>query len=146
VVVPAVPRGFKLGPRGQNRNEGFKHGTSKTQRPVVRFDLCIKCTLCWADCPDECFDPTDDELYDVNYEVCTGCHKCAEVCPVKECIVMVDELEFENTDSPWEHHKRDPAGYIQWAEGKKGTKRIRYAHVTGTGVEISEGTTVPAKA
>ena len=146
VVVPAVPRGFKLGPRGQNRNEGFKHGTAKTERPVVRFDLCIKCTLCWADCPDECFDPTDDELYDINYEVCTGCHKCALVCPVKECIVMVDELEFENTDSPWEHHKKDPAGYIQWAEEKKGTTRIRYAHVTGTGVEKSEGTTVPAKA
>ncbi len=146
VVVPAVPRGFKLGPRGQNRNEGFKHGTAKTERPVVRFDLCIKCTLCWADCPDECFDPTDDELYDVNYEVCTGCHKCALVCPVKECIVMVDELQFENTDSPWEHHKKDPAGYIQWAEEKKGTTRIRYAHVTGTGVEKSEGTTVPAKA
>ena len=66
---------------------------------------------------------------------------------MKECIVMVDELEFENTDSPWEHHKKDPAGYIQWAEGKKGTKRIRYAHVTGsTGAEISEGTTVPPKA
>ena len=145
VVVPAVPRGFKLGPRGQNRNEGFKHGTAKTERPVVRFDLCIKCTLCWADCPDECFDPTDDGLYDVNYEVCTGCHKCALVCPVKECIVMVDELEFENTDSPWEHHKKDPGGYIQWAEEKKGTTRIRYAHVTGTGVEKSEGTTVPAK-
>ena len=146
VVVPAVARGFKLGPRGQNRNEGFKHGTAKTERPVVRFDLCIKCTLCWADCPDECFDPTDDGLYDVNYEVCTGCHKCALVCPVKECIVMVDELQFENTDSPWEHHKKDPAGYIQWAEEKKGTTRIRYAHVTGTGVEKSEGTTVPAKA
>lgn len=145
VVVPGVPRGFQLGPRGQNRNEGFKHGTSKTERPVVRFDLCIKCTLCWADCPDECFDPTDDGLYDVNYEVCTGCHKCALVCPVKECIVMVDELEFENTDSPWEHHKRDPADYVKWAEQKKGKTRIRYAHVTGTGVEKSEGTTVPAK-
>ena len=144
VVIPAVKRGFELGPRGQNRNEGFKHGTSKTERPVVRFDLCIKCTLCWADCPDECFDPTDDGLYDVNYEVCTGCHKCALVCPVKECIVMVDELEFENNDSPWEHHKKDPAGYIEWAEKKKGTTRIRYAHVTGTGVEKSEGTTVPA--
>ncbi len=144
VVIPAVKRGFELGPRGQNRNEGFKHGTSKTERPVVRFDLCIKCTLCWADCPDECFDPTDDGLYDVNYEVCTGCHKCALVCPVKECIVMVDELEFENNDSPWEHHKKDPAGYIEWAEKKKGTTRIRYAHITGTGVEKSEGTTVPA--
>ena len=144
-MVQGVKRGFELGPRGQNRNDGFKHGTSKTQRPVVRFDLCIKCTLCWLDCPDECFDPTDDGLYDINYEVCTGCHKCAEVCPVKECIVMVDEMQFEDDKSPWEQHKKDPAGYIQWAEDKKGPTRIRYRHVTGEGFETVEGVTVPAK-
>ena len=143
VAIPAVKRGFKLGPRGQNRNDGFKHGTSKTERPVVRFDLCIKCTLCWADCPDECFDPTDDGLYDINYEVCTGCHKCADVCPVKECIVMVPELQFEDEKSPWEQHKKDPAGYIQWAEDKKGSTRIRYRHVTGEGVEKYKATPVP---
>ena len=145
VVVPAVPRGFKMGPRGQNRNEMFKRGTTKTERPVVRFDLCIKCTLCWLDCPDECFDPTDDGLYDINFEVCTGCHKCAQVCPVPECIVMVDELEFDNYDSPWEHHRKDGPGYIKWAEEKKGARRIKYQHVTGKGVEWSEGTTVPPK-
>ncbi len=145
IVVPAVPRGFKLGPRGQTRNEMFKRGTTKSHRPVVRFDLCIKCTLCWLDCPDECFDPTEDGLFDVNYEVCVGCHKCAEVCPVPECIVMVDELKFDNDDSPWEHYRRDPQGYIQWAEEKKGRDRIRYPHVTGTGVEIREGKQVPPK-
>ena len=145
VVVPAVPRGFQMGPRGQNRNDMFKRGTTKTQRPVVRFDLCIKCTLCWLDCPDACFDPTDDGLYDVNYEVCVGCHKCADVCPVKECIVMVDELKFENDRSPWEHHKRDPQGYIQWAEEKKGAERVHYPHVTGTGLEFRPGTVVPPK-
>ena len=145
IVVPAVPRGFQMGPRGQNRNDMFKRGTTKTQRPVVRFDLCIKCTLCWLDCPDECFDPTDDGLYDVDYEVCVGCHKCASVCPVPECIVMVDELKFTDDSSPWEHHKRDPIGYIKWAEEKKGKDRIHYPHVTGTGMEIREGTTVPAK-
>ena len=145
VVVPAVPRGFQMGPRGQNRNEMFKRGTTKTQRPVVRFDLCIKCTLCWFDCPDACFDPTDDGLYDINYEVCTGCHKCADVCPVKECIVMTDELQFENYDSPWEHHVKDPAGYIQWAEEKKGTTRVHYPHVTGTGLEFREATPVAPK-
>jgi pyruvate ferredoxin oxidoreductase delta subunit len=145
VVVPAVPRGFKMGPRGQTRNDAFKRGTTKTHRPVIRFDLCIKCTLCWYDCPDECFDPTDDGLYDVNYEVCVGCHKCAEVCPVPECIVMVDELKFEDNKSPWEHYKADPLGYAAWAEAKKGTERVHYPHVTGTGMEIREGKTVPPK-
>ena len=59
-AVPSVPRGFQLGPRGQSRNPHFKRGTTKTQRPVVRFDLCTKCSLCWLECPDECFDPTPD--------------------------------------------------------------------------------------
>jgi pyruvate ferredoxin oxidoreductase delta subunit len=145
VVVPAVPRGFKMGPRGQTRNDAFKRGTTKSHRPVIRFDLCIKCTLCWYDCPDECFDPTDDGLFDVNYEVCVGCHKCAEVCPVPECIVMVDELRFNDNKSPWEAHKADPLGYIKWAEEKKGLERIHYPHVTGQGVEIREGKTVPPK-
>jgi pyruvate ferredoxin oxidoreductase delta subunit len=145
VVVPAVPRAFQLGPRGQARNDMFKRGTTKTQRPVVRFDLCIKCTLCWLDCPDECFDPTDDGLFDVNYEVCVGCHKCAAVCPVPECIVMVDELKFEDEKSPWEQHKADPEGYIRWAEEKKGKERIEYPHVTGRGFTIGEGKTVPPK-
>ena len=145
VVVPAVKRGFKMGPRGQNRNEGFKRGTSKTERPVVRFDLCIKCTLCWLDCPDECFDPTDDGLYDIHYEFCTGCHKCAQVCPVPECIVMVDELKFDDEKSPWEDYAKDRGKYVQWAEEKKGTERVYYPQVTGSGREIRKGEAVPAK-
>jgi pyruvate ferredoxin oxidoreductase delta subunit len=143
IVVPAVPRGFALGPRGQSRNPMFKRGTTKTYRPVIRFDLCTKCTLCWQECPDECFDPTPDGLFDVNYEYCTGCGKCAEVCPVHECIVMVDELRFEDDRSPWELWRRDPDGYIAWAEAKKGTERVTYPPVTGTGVAVAEGQTVP---
>jgi pyruvate ferredoxin oxidoreductase delta subunit len=143
VVVPAVARGFELGPRGQSRNAMFKRGTTKTLRPVVRFDLCTKCTLCWQDCPDECFDPTPDGLYDINYEYCTGCGKCAEVCPVQECIVMVDELRFEDNSSPWERWRLDPNAYVAWAEEKKGTDRITYPHVTGTGMEVVQGEPMP---
>jgi pyruvate ferredoxin oxidoreductase delta subunit len=143
VAVPAVPRHFEIGPNGQSRNEQFKRGTTKTLRPVVRFDLCTKCTLCWQDCPDEAFDPTPDGLYDVNYEYCTGCGKCAEVCPVQECIAMVDELRFEDNRSPWEQWRLDPAAYVEWAEEKKGTERIAYPHVTGTGVGVEQGERLP---
>ncbi len=142
-AVPAVPRGFAVGPRGQSRNPQFKRGTTKTLRPVVRFDLCTKCTLCWLECPDECFDPTSDGLYDIAYEYCVGCGKCAEVCPVKECIVMVDELKFEDNSSPWEFHTRDAQGYMAWAEEKKGQERVVYPFVTGTGMEVVPGETVP---
>jgi pyruvate ferredoxin oxidoreductase delta subunit len=145
VVVPAVKRSFEIGPRGQARNEMFKRGTTKTHRPIVRFDLCIKCTLCWLDCPDACFDPTDDGLYDVNYEVCVGCHKCADVCPVPECIVMVDELKATDDKSPWQRYKKDPVEYTAWAEKMKGKERLQYPHVTGTGVEVREGKEVPLK-
>ena len=141
--MPAVPRGFEVGPRGQSRNPQFKRGTTKSERPVIRFDLCTGCTLCWQECPDQCFDPTPDGLYDVDYEYCVGCGKCAEVCPVKECIVMVDELRFEDYSSPWEHYKKDRAGYIEWAEQKKGAQRVLHPHVTGTGRAVVEGERVP---
>jgi pyruvate ferredoxin oxidoreductase delta subunit len=142
-VVRAVPRHFEIGPRGQSRNEQFQRFTTRTLRPVVRFDLCTKCQLCWYDCPDECFDPTPDGLYDVNYDFCVGCGRCAQVCPVKECIVMVDELKFDDHKSPWEHYKRDQADYLAWAEEKKGTDRIVYPFVTGTGVAVAQGENVP---
>jgi pyruvate ferredoxin oxidoreductase delta subunit len=142
-AVPAVPRHFEIGPRGQSRNEQFQRFTTRTQRPVVRFDLCTKCQLCWYDCPDECFDPTNDGLYDVNYDYCVGCGRCAQVCPVKECIVMVDELRFDDHKSPWEHYKKDQAGYLAWAEEKKGTERIVYPFVTGTGMAMVQGEHVP---
>ncbi|HZT06426.1 MAG TPA: 4Fe-4S dicluster-binding protein [Chloroflexota bacterium] len=144
-AVPAVERGFEMGPGGQSRNASFRRGTTKSLRPVVRFDLCIGCTLCWLDCPDECFDPIDGKLFDVSYDYCVGCGKCAVVCPVPECIVMVDELRFEDNSSPWEHYRRDPAGYIAWAEEKKGRIRVSYPHVTGTGRDVREAVGPPAK-
>jgi len=142
-AVPAVKRGFEIGPRGQSRNLQFKRGTTKTQRPAIRFDLCTKCTLCWGECPDECFDPTSDGYYDVDYQYCVGCGKCAQVCPVKECIVMVDELQFEDDSSPWEHWKRNSQDYIQWVEAKKGKDRISYPVVTGKGMIVTQGEIMP---
>ena len=143
-AVPAVKRHFEMGPKGQARNETFKRGTTKTQRPVVRFDICTKCTLCWLECPDECFDPTADGLYDIAFEYCTGCGKCAQICPVNECIVMVDELQFENNGSPWEAYSEDREKYVEWAEKKKSKGRYIHPFVTGTGLEFVEGEVVPA--
>jgi len=136
VAVPAIERGYVKGPRGQSRSKTYRRGTTRSLRPVVRFDMCTKCTLCWLECPDECFDPTSDGLYDVNYEYCTGCGKCAQVCPVEGCIVMVDELKFTDNDSPWERYKENPTKYGRWAELKKSGERVLHNVVTGTGVKI----------
>ena len=142
-AVPAVKRHFEMGPKGQSRNETFKRGTTKTQRPVVRFDICTKCTLCWLECPDECFDPTTDGLYDIAFEYCTGCGKCAQICPVQECIVMVDELQFADESSPWEAYTKNRGSYVEWAEKTKSKGRYIHPFVTGTGLEFVEGEVVP---
>src|SRR5713101_7183650 len=65
--------------------------------------------MCWLNCPDECFEVTPEGHYEVVYQACIGCGICAQVCPVKDCIVMVDELKFEDND-----------GYNKWFEAKSG--------------------------
>src|SRR6266511_1157652 len=102
------------------RNPQYKKYTARTLRPVVNFDTCIKCTMCWLDCPDECFEVTPEGHYEVVYEACIGCGICAQVCPVKDCIVMVDELRFEDNDDKWQFWKKDHDGYNKWFEAKSG--------------------------
>jgi pyruvate ferredoxin oxidoreductase delta subunit len=102
------------------RNPQYKKYGARTLRPVVNFDTCIKCTMCWLDCPDECFEVTPEGHYEVVYEACIGCGICAQVCPVKDCIVMVDELRFEDNDDKWQFWKKDHDGYNKWFEEKSG--------------------------
>ncbi len=102
------------------RNPYYKKYGARTLRPVVNFDTCIKCTMCWLDCPDECFEVTPEGHYEVVYEACIGCGICAQVCPVKDCIVMVDEMKFDNNVDVWKQWKEDPEGYRRWFEEKSG--------------------------
>ncbi len=96
------------------RNPYFKKYTARTLRPVVNFDTCIKCTMCWLDCPDECFEVTPSGHYEVVYEACIGCGICAQVCPVKDCIVMVDELKFTDNQDKFALYEKDPDAYRTW--------------------------------
>src|SRR5881628_1882480 len=102
------------------RNPYYKKYGARTMRPVVNFDTCIKCTMCWLDCPDECFEVTPEGHYEVVYEACIGCGICAQVCPVKDCIIMVDELKFEDNVDKWQFWKKDHDGYNKWFEAKSG--------------------------
>ncbi len=126
VTIPAIPRGGALqdpetGQEGgyrPERNPTFKKFTTRTMRPVVDFDTCVKCTLCWLQCPDSCFDVTPDGLYDANMEACCGCGVCEAVCPVVNCVTMVNEMEFRDNNSQWEMWKKDKAGYKAWLQEK----------------------------
>jgi pyruvate ferredoxin oxidoreductase delta subunit len=102
------------------RNPYYKKYGARTMRPVVNFDTCIKCTMCWLDCPDECFEVTPEGHYEVVYEACIGCGICAQVCPVKDCIVMVDELRFTDNKDKWQLWKQDRPTYNAWFEDMAG--------------------------
>jgi pyruvate ferredoxin oxidoreductase delta subunit len=126
VTIPSIPagRGFEdptthaVGGFRPDRNPTFKKFSTRTMRPVVNFDTCIKCTLCWLHCPDSCFDVTPDGLYDANMQACCGCGVCEAVCPVKECVTMVNEAEFRDNASQWEMWKSDKNDYGKWLQEK----------------------------
>jgi len=120
LVIPAIPvkeevEGWEGGFR-PGRNPTFKKFTTRTMRPVVDFAICTKCTICWLQCPDSCFDVTPDGFYDANMEACCGCGVCEAVCPVDRCITMVNEQAFSDNKSQWEMWKADEAGYKAWVQ------------------------------
>lgn len=98
------------------RNELFKKYSTRTQRPVVNFSTCTKCTLCWLNCPDASFDVTPDATYDANLEACCGCGVCEAVCPVPDCITMINESQFQGNDSQWVSFRKDKDAYLKWLE------------------------------
>src|SRR5947207_1810521 len=104
VTIPAIPVGKpKEDGKGYvpERNPYFKKFTTRTMRPVVNFDTCVKCTLCWIQCPDSCFDVMPDGPYDANMEACCGCGVCEAVSPVENCIAMVSEEDFDAREREW---------------------------------------------
>jgi pyruvate ferredoxin oxidoreductase delta subunit len=137
--------GFRGGQEGYQpvRSAVFKKFSTRSMRPVVNFETCIKCTLCWLQCPDTCFDVTPDGLYDANMESCCGCGVCEAVCPVPDCITMVNEAEFNDNHSQWEAWQKDKDGYKQWmtalVEKQKRVDRTHgFHHVGGYAEEIAK--------
>jgi len=126
IAIPSIARGAAMADPATRqtggfrpaRNPTFKKFTTRTMRPVVNFDTCVKCTLCWLQCPDSCFDVTPDGLYDANMEACCGCGVCEAVCPVEHCVTMVNETAFTDNGSQWEAWKKDKTAYGTWLAEK----------------------------
>ncbi len=74
VVVPAVPE--------KSRNPNYKTSSSRTYKPTVDTDQCIRCKTCWIFCPDGTIDISGDEYPSIDYDYCTGCGICENNCPV----------------------------------------------------------------
>jgi pyruvate ferredoxin oxidoreductase delta subunit len=98
------------------RNELFNKFSSRQARPVINFSTCTKCTLCWLNCPDGSFDVTPDGTYDIDLKSCCGCGICEAVCPVKNCISMVNESQFHDNERQWVSYKKDSAAYLKCLE------------------------------
>ena len=126
VTIPAIPVGKpKEAGKGYvpERNPYFKKFTTRTMRPVIDFDTCVKCTLCWIQCPDSCFDVMPDGTYDANMEACCGCGVCEAVCPVENCITMVNEALFDDNASQWEAWRKDKDAYRAWMQRTVGDRK-----------------------
>jgi pyruvate ferredoxin oxidoreductase delta subunit len=98
------------------RNPVFKKYTTRSMRPVIDFETCTKCTLCWLQCPDSCYDVMPDGLYDADMLSCCGCGVCEAVCPVPNCITMVYENQFQDNASQWQMYTKDPKAYKAWVQ------------------------------
>ena len=126
IAIPCIPAGGAMQDPGTHasggfqpqRNPTFKKFSTRTMRPVVDFSTCIKCTLCWLQCPDSCFDVTPENLYDANMEACCGCGVCEAVCPVPNCVTMVNETQFSDNSSQWLAWKQNPDAYKTWLQDK----------------------------
>ncbi|MBA7597306.1 Pyruvate synthase subunit PorD [subsurface metagenome] len=75
-------------------SEDFKTGDWRIEKPIIDFDKCIHCLICWIYCPDSSIYVNDNKVTGINYDFCKGCAICVEECP-KDAITMQSEVESE---------------------------------------------------
>ena len=76
-------------------------------------DLCINCGRCYAACEDTSHQAIaihPGRVFEVKDDECVGCNLCVNVCPVQDCITMV-ELPNGATDV---RTGRKVGGYGNW--------------------------------
>jgi dihydropyrimidine dehydrogenase (NAD+) subunit PreA len=91
-------------------------------KAVIDQDACIKCGRCYAACEDtshQAISMSADRVFEVIDEECVACNLCVNVCPVEDCITMVEmqpgEVDprtgkvVEDTYSNWTSHPNNPS-------------------------------------
>jgi len=64
-------------------------GDWRAMRPVVARERCVKCAICWLNCPVQCV-VEKPFWFEINLAACKGCGLCAHECPHR-AISMVEE-------------------------------------------------------
>lgn len=70
----------------------YKTGDWRSLRPIVDFEKCIRCGVCYIFCPDMAIMKNDDGYFEADLYYCKGCGICAQEC-FTGCISMVAEEE-----------------------------------------------------
>jgi pyruvate ferredoxin oxidoreductase gamma subunit len=52
-------------------------------KPVIDYDTCTKCRICFVYCPDSAISIGSDDSPIIDYGACKGCNICYTECPVK---------------------------------------------------------------
>ena len=65
-------------------------GKWRSIKPVIDYDKCTSCMICWKFCPDACIEIVDGKPY-IDLDYCKGCAICIEECPVK--VIKSEEEE-----------------------------------------------------
>lgn len=58
-----------------------KTGNWRTERPVIDYDQCNKCLICYARCPDGAIHIGTEGKPEIDYDHCKGCLICSRECP-----------------------------------------------------------------
>lgn len=88
----------------------------------INQDDCISCGRCFAACEDtshQAIAMSEDRTFTVIDEECVACNLCVEVCPVENCITMVEMPTgstdprtgkvVEDTHANWTTHPNNPS-------------------------------------
>ncbi|MBF0551238.1 MAG: 4Fe-4S binding protein [Deltaproteobacteria bacterium] len=70
----------------------LKTGDWRSQHPVLDKEKCIKCAICYIDCPDLAYTQNEEGYFIADMTYCKGCGICANECP-KDAITMKMEEE-----------------------------------------------------
>ncbi len=58
-------------------------GSWRTFKPKIDLKKCIRCRLCWLNCPESAISLDKKSYPKIDYRTCKGCMICLENCPVK---------------------------------------------------------------
>ena len=72
-----------------------KTGNWRTHRPVIHYEECNGCAICYARCPEGGIRMDANDKPVIDYDHCKGCQICATECP-KHAIEILREVESWN--------------------------------------------------